>query len=170
MPRSLMDDPVNRRIVAELLADGRVAHAELAERLGISRPTLVDRVRRLEAEGVIQGYAARVPSAAVGKPVMAFVSLRFSGVIDARLARLQEALAAERDVLEAHTVAGDDCLLLKVVAATPEGLNELLQRLRGVGLDASTRTTIVLETHFLKPGPLPLTGPEAKSGSTGRRR
>ena len=62
MPRPLIDDDLNRRLVALLQQDGRMPHAELAERLGVSRPTVIERVRRLEEEGVVAGYAARVPA------------------------------------------------------------------------------------------------------------
>ena len=55
MVKALMDDDLNRRLVALLQQDGRMSHAELAERLGVSRPTVIDRVKRLEAEGVLAG-------------------------------------------------------------------------------------------------------------------
>ena len=58
MAKLLMEDDLNRRLVALLLKDGRMSHAELAERLGVSRPTVIDRVKRLEADGVLNGYAA----------------------------------------------------------------------------------------------------------------
>lgn len=156
MPRPLIDDDLNRRLVALLQQDGRMPHAELAERLGVSRPTVIERVRRLEEEGVVAGYAARVPAEKVGKPCVAFVAVRFKpGTDDATEERFLKALEKEPDVLEAHTVAGEDCLLLKVVAADPQGVNEKLKRIRSLGNQVTTRTTVVLGTHFEKPGPSP---------------
>ena len=154
--KHLMDDDLNRRLVALLQADGRMTHAELAERLGVSRPTVIDRVKRLEAAGLLAGYAARVSAAAAGKPVVAFVAVRYrAGNDEALERRFYEALEREPDVLEAHTVAGEDCLLIKVVADTPAGMNERLRRIRGLGPQVTTRTTVVLDTHFHKAGPSP---------------
>ncbi|MDE3246393.1 MAG: Lrp/AsnC family transcriptional regulator [Acidobacteriota bacterium] len=151
-----MEDDLNRRLVATLQADGRVSHAELAERLGVSRPTVIERVKRLEEGGIIEGYAARVSPASVLKPVVAFVAVRYRANNDEALEqKLWRAIENEPDVLEAHTVAGEDCLLLKVVADTPLGMSERLRRIRALGPQVTTRTTVVLQTHFEKPGPSP---------------
>lgn len=156
MSKPLMSDDLNRRLVALLQQEGRISHAELAERLGVSRPTIIERVKRLELEGVIGGYGARVSPAAVLKPNVAFVSVRHrSGDDDALQAAYLEALRNEPDVLEAYSMAGEDCLLLKIVADTPMGIHERLKRIRGLGEQVSTRTAIVLQTHFVKPGPSP---------------
>lgn len=154
--KRLMDDELNRQLVALLQAEGRITHAELAERLGVSRPTIIDRVKRLEAEGILAGYGARVSPGAVDKPVVAYVAVRYRANNDEGLERtFIQALAQEPDVLEAHTVAGEDCLLIKVVADTPAGMNERLRRIRSLGPQVTTRTTVVLDTHFHKPGPSP---------------
>lgn len=156
MNKPLMSDDLNRRLVALLQQEGRMSHAELAERLGVSRPTIIERVKRLEAEGVLAGYAARVSPAAVQKPNVAFVAVRHrQGDDDALEAAFLEALKREPDVLEAHTMAGEDCLMLKVVAESPMGLNVLLKRIRSLGPQVTTRTSIVLQSHFEKAGPSP---------------
>lgn len=156
MNRPTLDDELNRRLVAELQKDGRVSHAELAERMGVSRPTIIDRVKRLEQGGIIDSYAAQVSPASVQKPVVAYVAVRYKADNDEALERrFIQALEQEPDVLEAHTVAGEDCLLLKVVADTPMGMNERLRRIRALGPHVTTRTTVVLQTHFQKVGPSP---------------
>lgn len=156
MAKELLDDDVNRRLVAFLQGDGRMTHQELADRLGVSRPTVIDRVKRLEAEGVIAGYAARVPATAVGKSTIAFVAVRFRpGSEEKEEQRLIRALEKEPDVLEAHTVAGEDCLFLKIAAADATGIGEKLRRIRSLGPQVTTRTTIVVQSHFEKPGPSP---------------
>jgi Lrp/AsnC family leucine-responsive transcriptional regulator len=151
-----MSDELNRRLVALLQEEGRISHAELAERLSVSRPTVIERVKRLEADGVISGYSARVSPSAVQKPNVAFVSVRHRhGDDDALETAFLEALRNEPDVLEAYSMAGEDCLLLKVVADTPMGLHDRLRRIRSLGEQVSTRTAIVLQTHFVKAGPSP---------------
>jgi Lrp/AsnC family leucine-responsive transcriptional regulator len=155
MVKLLMEDDLNRRLVALLQQEGRMSHAELAERLGVSRPTVIDRVKRLEADGVLAGYAARVTPAAVNKPTVAFVAVRYKDNNEAIEQRFIKALEEEPDILEAHTIAGEDALLIKVVADTPAGIAERLRRIRALGLLVTTRTTIVLETHWEKAGPSP---------------
>jgi Lrp/AsnC family leucine-responsive transcriptional regulator len=155
MGKPILDDELNRNIVAALQAEGRLSHVELAERLGISRPTLLDRVRRLEAEGVLDGYFARVSPESVGKPCVAYVAVRLPGAGEGEERKFWKALEQDPDVLEAHTVAGEDCLLLKVVAETPRGIGERLRRIRLLAPQVVTRTTMVLQTHFEKPGPSP---------------
>lgn len=165
--RPLLEDELNRNIVAALQAEGRISHVELAERLGVSRPTLLDRVRRLEAEGILGGYAARVTPERVGKPCVAFVAVRLPGAGEDEEQKFWKAVEREPDVLEAHTVAGEDCLLLKVVAETPKDLGERLRRIRFLAPQVATRTTMVLETHFEKPGPSPFpTGEQPRRGRT----
>ncbi len=155
MAKPILDDELNRNIVAALQSEGRISHVELAERLGVSRPTLLDRVRRLEAEEIIEGYHARVSPESVGKPCVAFVAVRLPGAGEAEERKFWKAVEQEPDVLEAHTVAGEDCLLLKVVAETPKGIGERLRRIRAHAAQVATRTTMVLQTHFEKPGPSP---------------
>lgn len=161
MAKPILDDELNRNIVAALQAEGRLSHVELAERLGVSRPTLLDRVRRLEAEEVIEGYHARVGPESVGKPCVAFVAVRLPGAGEVEERKFWKALEQEPDVIEAHTVAGEDCLLLKVVAETPKGIGERLRRIRALAPQVATRTTMVLQTHFEKPGPSPFPAGDA---------
>ena len=155
MAKLLMEDDLNRRLVALLQQEGRMSHAELAERLGVSRPTIIDRVKRLEADGVLNGYSARVTPAAVNKPAVAFVAVRYKDNNEIIEQRFIKALEDEPDILEAHTIAGDDALLLKIVADTPAGIAERLRRIRALGPMVTTRTTMVLETHWEKSGPSP---------------
>jgi len=169
MIKSLLDDDLNLRIIACLQKEGRISHAELAERLGVSRPTVIDRVKRLENEGVIEGYYAAVSPASVKKTSVAYVSVRYRMDNDQLEKRFIEALAKEPDVLEAHTTAGEDCLLLKIVADTPMGINELLRKIRALGPQASTCTTMVLETHFEKPGPSPFPSNEMAKRTSARK-
>jgi len=156
MTKPLLNDDLNRRLVAALLLEGRISHAELAERLGVSRPTLIERVKRLETEGVIQGYGARVSPASVLKPCVAYVTVRHDETADgsAELPFI-EALERELDILEVHAITGEDQLLLKVVADSPAGLQERLKRIRSLGTRVETHSTLVLQTYFAKPGPLP---------------
>nr|WP_320131422.1 Lrp/AsnC family transcriptional regulator [uncultured Holophaga sp.] len=165
MSKPLLNDELNRRLVAALLKEGRLSHAVLASRLGISRPTLIERVKRLETEGLIEGYCARISPASVGKPLVTYVNLRYDEAADAaaELPFLQ-ALEQEPDVLEAHAITGDWQLMVKLVADSPAGLQERLRRIRSLGPSVETDTTLVLQTLFAKAGPVPAepTGSKAR--------
>lgn len=151
-----MTDELNCRLVAALQEEGRISHAELAERLGVSRPTIIDRIKRLEAEGVLAGYSARVSPAAVLKPCVAFVAVRYqAGNDDTVEERFIQALENEPDVLAAYTIAGEDSLLLKIVADSPTGIHLRLRRIRSLGPHVTTRTMMILKTYFEKNGPSP---------------
>jgi Lrp/AsnC family transcriptional regulator, leucine-responsive regulatory protein len=156
MQKNLMTDELNCRLVAVLQKEGRISHAELAERLGVSRPTVIDRVKRLEAEGVLAGYGARVSPASVLKPCVAFVAVRYqSGNDDNLEEQFIKALEREPDVLAAYTIAGEDSLLLKIVAESPMGVHQRLRRVRSLGPHVTTRTMMILKTYFEKDGPSP---------------
>jgi len=156
MAKNLMTDELNRRLVAALQKEGRISHAELAERLNVSRPTVIDRIKRLEAEGVLGGYSAQVSPASVMKPCVAFVAVRYqSGNDDALEERFIQALEREPDVLAAYTIAGEDSLLLKIVAESPMGIHGRLRKIRALGPQVTTRTMMILKTYFEKTGPSP---------------
>ena len=104
---------------------------------------------------MLNGYAARVTPAAVNKPAVAFVAVRYKDNNEIIEQRFIKALEDEPDILEAHTIAGEDALLLKIVADTPAGIAERLRRIRALGPMVTTRTTMVLETHWEKAGPSP---------------
>jgi Lrp/AsnC family leucine-responsive transcriptional regulator len=156
MPKNLMTDDLNRRLVAALQKEGRISHMELAERLGVSRPTVIERIKRLESEGVLGCYSALVSPASVMKPCVAFVAVRYqAGNDDALEERFIAALEREPDVLAAYTIAGEDSLLLKIVAESPMGIHLRLRKIRSLGPHVTTRTMMILKTYFEKNGPSP---------------
>jgi len=106
---------------------------------------ILERIRKLEKCGVIQGYEARVNPKTLGLGLVAFVFVR----TEERVGRTEAAkrLARIPEVQEVHHVAGEDCYLVKVRAADPEALGRLLRsRFGRIKSVRSTRTTIVLET------------------------
>ena len=148
-------DDLDLRIVALLLKDARTPAAQIAEQIGLSRPAVADRLDKLERQGVIRGTTAVVDPTALGRNVTAFIAARGATLPGSSWKKFRELM--ERDeVLEAHTVAGDDCYLIKVRAESIGALNTLVQQLTALSL--STRTTIVMETHCEKVGGIDLGG------------
>lgn len=149
-------DLTSRRILQLLTRDGRASYQAIADEVGLSRPAVMERVKRLEEAGFIRGYTAVLDRRRIGYPVTAFVAVRYpastGGVEDPGLREM----AANPNVLECHHVAGEDCYMLKVAAPSIDSLGAILRQLREPGEPVSTRTTIVLSTLFEKPGIAPV--------------
>jgi Lrp/AsnC family leucine-responsive transcriptional regulator len=145
-------EELDRLIVRELCADGRISYTDLAEKVGLSVSAAHQRVRRLEQRGVIQGYVARVDLDALDLPLTAFVSIKPidpSAPDDA-----PERLAGLTAIEACHSVAGDESYILKVRVAGPGALEGVLQEIRAAA-NVSTRTTVVLSTPYEhRPPPL----------------
>ncbi len=140
-----MIDDTDRSILAILQQDARTSNAEIARRIGMAPSATLDRLRKLEERGVIRGYEVRVDPVALGLPLLAFVFVRAEERVGGT--ETADALAGIPAVQEVHHVAGEDCFLVKVRAADPEALGQLLRE--GFGAIAavrSTRTTVVLGT------------------------
>lgn len=144
-------DDIDLRIVDALLRDGRAPAAQIAEQIGLSRPAVADRIEKLERQGVIRGTTAVVEPRSVGKHVTAFVAARGSTLSPKAWSLFRE-LMAGREILEVHTVAGDDCYLIKVRTDSIASLNTIVSRLTASPLSLMTRTTIVMQTHCEKVG------------------
>ncbi|HEX7152816.1 MAG TPA: Lrp/AsnC family transcriptional regulator [Thermoanaerobaculia bacterium] len=144
-------DELDLRIVEILLRDGRTPAAQLAEQIGLSRPAVADRIEKLERNGVIRGTTAVVDPVALGQRITAFVAAR-GPKLTAKTWAIFRDLMRRSEVLEVHTVAGDDCFLLKVRTESIQTLNELVNELTHPPLSLSTRTTIVMQTHCEKVG------------------
>ncbi len=149
-------DSLDSRILSVLLRDGRTPAAQIADEVGLSRPAVADRISRLEKQGVIRGTTVVVEPAAVGRAVTAFIAAR--GSIGPKEERAFRDLMASDEVLEIHSVAGDDCFFIKVRTDSIPSLNQLVLRLNAPPLSLATRTTIVMETHCEKVGGVVLGG------------
>lgn len=140
-----MLDDTDKRILRLLHRDARVANAAIARAVGLAPSAVFQRIRKLEAAGVIRGYHAELDPAAMNQGLLAFVTVRTGE--GARARETAAMLAAVPQVVEVHRVVGDDCFFLKVRVKDTDALGRLLdeqiQPLRPV---ASTRTTIVLST------------------------
>ena len=138
-------DDTDLQILDLLQANARETQVEIARAVGLAPSAVMERVRKLEARGVLKGYSATVDPKALGLGLLAFVAVRSDET--GSESRIGSALAELPEVLEAHDVAGDDCYLIKIRARDAEHLGFLLRtRISRVPGVRSTRTTIFLET------------------------
>ncbi|UCF40055.1 MAG: Lrp/AsnC family transcriptional regulator [Gemmatimonadota bacterium] len=129
MPTDL--DPTDRHILALLQAAGRTSYQELGDAVGLSGPAAYQRVRKLEAAGVITGYHARVAPEGIGHAVVAFIWVRPGQGTDVR--RLIAGWTASSEVLECHRVTGPDGYLLKLRVGSVSELDAYLEAVRKAG-------------------------------------
>ncbi len=138
-------DEIDLRILRALQENARQSTAEIARRIDLAASAVHERIRKLEARGVIRGYSVDVDPEAVDLELVAFVFIRSSDRVG-ELGTAEE-LAKVPEVLEVHHVAGEDCYLVKVRARSTKDLGRLLrEKLGTVVAVTSSRTTIVLET------------------------
>ncbi len=145
-----MLDKIDHQILDLLQEDARMSNAAIAEQVGLTSSTVFERVKKLEKRGVIQRYVAIINGTAVGKMITAFVRIVIGTGpnVDYASGKQQfiESCLEEPDILECHTVAGEDCYVLKVKAASPQALEILLERIRSYAPIIHSTTSIVLST------------------------
>ncbi len=110
-------DAVDRAILRFLQQDGRMTNAELAGRVHLSPSACLRRVRRLEEEGVIDGYAMLVNPAAVGRTTDVFVEISLSSQRDESLDAFEKAVASSSAIMSCHLMAGDADYLVRLKVA-----------------------------------------------------
>jgi Lrp/AsnC family leucine-responsive transcriptional regulator len=138
-------DATDYQLVNLLQANGRMTQLEVSRAVGLSQPAVAERIRKLEARGVITGYAAHVDATKLGNDITAFIGVSIEHP------RFFEGFAKKvlelPDVLEAHRVAGQDSYLLKVRTRNTRSLDVLLvETLRAIPGVTRTNTTIVLSS------------------------
>ena len=140
-----MIDETDLQILTILQSNARTPNAEIARQVGMAPSAILERIRKLEQRGVIQGYEARIDPAALGLGLLAYVAVRTDERVGDECAG--ERLARIPEVQEVHHVAGEDCYLLKVRVRDAKALGRLLQeRIKAVEPVRATRTTVVLDT------------------------
>ncbi|MEU5260842.1 Lrp/AsnC family transcriptional regulator [Amycolatopsis sp. NPDC021455] len=140
-------DPTDWAILAELQRDARLPLTELGRRVNLSASAATERLRRLEATGVITGYRAEIDLGKVGYPVLAVVRLKYPG---SRHEPLHKLLGERTEILECLRTTGDDCYTLKVAAASMAHLERTMDELAQFG---STTTNVVYSQTLPYRGP-----------------
>ncbi len=159
-----LDDPIDRLIAAALVGDGRSTLKQLADATGLSVSAVQARVRRLEADGVIQGYRALVDPEALGLPLAALIAI--TPLDHDHEYDVPDRLAGLTEIETCHSVAGEDSFVLFVRVTSPTALEALIREIRRRA-KVSTRTTVVLQT-FYENRAHPVVGPADKEAADKR--
>lgn len=133
-------DKYDRMLLNALLENGRASFAQLARQVNLSAPAVAERVAKLEANGVITGYEAKVNLARVGLPIQCVIELRLDSHSKQRA---YEELYTFAELIQCHRVTGDPCFIMRAAVDSMEHLEQLLDRVASYGV---SKTSMVLST------------------------
>ncbi len=137
-------DDIDLRILGLLQEDCRTSLVRIGEQVGLSAPAVLERIKKLEAAGIVTGYRAILDARRLGLDITAFIGVLITH--PSRIGDFERQVAALSDVLECHHVTGEHTLLLKVKTANTSSLERLISQIRSLD-GVRTETMIVLSTH-----------------------
>ncbi len=145
-------DKIDWSILRELQKDGRITNVELAQRVGISAPPCLRRVRRLEAMGIIQSYHAHINAVSVGWPFSVFVLIGLDSQKEAVLREFEEQMAQYPEVRECHMVRGGLDFMIRFIARNTEDENRITHLLTSNPHVARVQTLQTIRTSLYRVG------------------
>lgn len=158
MPKANLD-VFDLKILEALQSNGRLSNVELADRIGLSPSPCLRRVKRLEAEGIIQGYTARINRDRIGMGVTVFVSVGLDRHQEEEAERFRRAIVRLPQVLSCYAISGEADFLLEIVVADLNQYSEfVLKRLRRIPGVKDLHSSFLLETMKVRTS-LPLQTP-----------
>lgn len=139
-----MIDELDSKILNLIQLKGRIKRNEIAEEIGLSIPSVSERLHKLESKGIIEGYYTRLNRKSFGYDIMVFihVSMDSSKHYKALISKVSEMPS----ILECHSVLGEGSHLLKAIARNTASLEKLLSEIQSWPGVTSTKTTFVLST------------------------
>ncbi|WP_326524135.1 Lrp/AsnC family transcriptional regulator [Sphingomonas sp.] len=146
-------DRIDRQILALLQDDGRMTNVELAERVGLTAPPCLRRVRALEEQGAIRGYHAALDPASLGYTITVFAMVSLKSQAEADLAAFEQHVATIPEIRECHMLNGEIDFILKIVATDLRSFQELLTtQLTPAPNVSHVKTSLTIRTAKAVPG------------------
>ena len=146
-------DAIDRRLLAELQDEGRVTNVELAQRVGLTAPPCLRRVRALEDGGVIRGYHADLDPAKLGFSIMVFALVSLKSQAEDALRQFEDHMRALPEVRECHMLNGEIDFIVKIVSRDLQSFQEFLtSKLTAAPNVASVKTSLTIRTAKQLPG------------------
>ena len=130
-------DEIDRRLLSGLATNSRISTAELARLVGLSAPSVAERIRRLEAAGVIESYTVTINPEALGLPLSAWLRIR---PVPGQLAQVARIIADMPEVTECDRITGEDCFIARAHVKSVKDLERLIDR---INPHAMTNTSII---------------------------
>lgn len=146
-------DAIDRRLLAELQDEGRVTNVELAQRVGLTAPPCLRRVRALEEEGVIKGYHAELDASKLGFAITVFALVSLKSQAEESLRQFEDHMRGLPEVRECHMLNGEIDFILKIVSRDLQSFQEFLtSKLTPAPNVASVKTSLTIRTAKMLPG------------------
>ncbi len=146
-------DSIDRRILGLLQDDGRMTNVDLAERVGLTAPPCLRRVRTLEEAGAIRGYHAELDAATLGYPITVFAMVSLRSQAEHDLTAFEDHVAQIPEIRECHMLNGEIDFILKIVATDLKSFQEILTtHLTPAPNVASVKTSLTIRTAKALPG------------------
>ena len=146
-------DSIDKRLLAELQAEGRVTNVDLASRVGLTAPPCLRRVRALEEEGVIRGYHADLDPSKLGYAITVFAMVSLRSQAEEDLRAFENHIKALPEVRECHMLNGEIDFILKIVSRDLQSFQEFLtSKLTPAPNVASVKTSLTIRTAKHEPG------------------
>ena len=146
-------DSIDRRLLSELQAEGRITNVELAQRVGLTAPPCLRRVRALEEEGVIRGYHADLNATKLGFAITVFAMVSLKSQAEDSLRQFEAAMKGLPEVREVHMLNGEIDFILKIVSKDLQSFQEFLtSKLTPAPNVASVKTSLTIRTSKHEPG------------------
>ena len=140
-------DAIDKKILALLQANSNITNAQLAQEIGLSPAPTLERVKKLETQGVIKSYHAVVDMASVGLGVSTFVMVSLKGHNKDNIEKFTKAISKIPEVVECHHVTGQADFILKVVASDiPAYQNLMLEKVTNIEVVDNMQSTVILST------------------------
>ncbi|HWP57746.1 MAG TPA: Lrp/AsnC family transcriptional regulator [Candidatus Acidoferrales bacterium] len=139
-----MFDKIDLKIISILQNHARRRLSDIAKEVDLSSPAVIERVKKLENQGVIKGYQAVLDAKKIGKDITAFVGVSVGH--QANMSEFAEQMMRHADVLECHHVTGEESFILKVKTRNTGTLEKLLAEIRSIEGVTRTVTKVVLST------------------------
>lgn len=138
-------DAIDFQILRLLQSNCKLSWGKIGEEVGLSAPSVIERVKKLEESGIIASYQAILNGRALGLDVTGFIGVLIQQ--PASIQAVEQKVSELEDVLESHHVTGDYTLLVKVKTQNTQSLEELIRQIRSIEGVARTVTMVVLSTH-----------------------
>ncbi len=146
-------DQIDRHLLVELQAEGRVTNVELAHRVGLTAPPCLRRVRALEESGVIRGYHAELDAAKLGFAITVFALVSLKSQAEEALRQFEDHVRLLPEVRECHMLNGEIDFILKIVSQDLQSFQEFLtSQLTPAPNVASVKTSLTIRTSKQLPG------------------
>jgi Lrp/AsnC family leucine-responsive transcriptional regulator len=143
--RGIGSDNLDLHILSLLQENCKLSLNKIGKSVGLSAPSVLDRIKKLEENGIIRGYTAILDARKLGKDITAFIGVLINH--PKLINTFEKAIDRLEEVQECHHVTGEYALLLKIRTDNTSGLEELIRKIRSIDGVSRTETSVVLSTH-----------------------